>query len=55
MYGVASYRMIAVTDLSDLDLLPQLALTMALTAWTAAFVGLTTTLLRSASPARRAT
>ena len=55
MYGVATYRMIAVTDLSDLDLLPQLALAMALTAWTAAFVGLTTTLLRSASPARRTT
>ena len=55
MYGVATYRMIAVTDLGDLDLLPQLALAMALTAWTAAFVGLTATLLRSASPARRAT
>jgi hypothetical protein len=40
MYGVATYRMIAVTGLNDLDLLPQLALAMALIAWSAAFAGL---------------
>lgn len=54
MYGVATYRMIAVTDLHDLDLVPQLALGMALIAWTAAFTGLAVSLARSASPARRA-
>jgi tellurite resistance protein TehA-like permease len=54
MYGAATYKMIAVTGLNDLDLLPQLALAMALIAWTAAFAGLVATLIRSASPARRA-
>jgi tellurite resistance protein TehA-like permease len=53
MYGVATYRMIAVTGLDDLDVLPQLALTAALIAWTAALVGLVVTLLRGASSARR--
>lgn len=38
-----------------IDLLPQLALAMALIAWTAAFVGFVVTLIRSASPARPAT
>lgn len=47
MYSVATYRMIAVTELGDLDLLPKLALAAALVAWTAAFVGLLTTLARS--------
>jgi tellurite resistance protein TehA-like permease len=55
MDGVATYKMIATTGLSDLDLLPQLALAMALAAWTAAFLGLVWTLARSASPTRRAT
>lgn len=40
MYGVATYRMIAVTDLNDLDLLPKLALGAALITWAVAFVGL---------------
>jgi tellurite resistance protein TehA-like permease len=54
MYGAATYKMIAATGLSDLDLLPQLALAMALVAWTAAFVGLAATLTRGASHTRRA-
>jgi tellurite resistance protein TehA-like permease len=44
MYGVSTYRMIAVTGLADLDLLPQLALGMAVVAWTAAFAGLVVSL-----------
>jgi tellurite resistance protein TehA-like permease len=52
MYGAATYRMIAVTGLSDLDLLPQLALAMALVAWTAAFVGLVSTLVRGTTSRR---
>jgi tellurite resistance protein TehA-like permease len=40
MYGAATYRMIAVTGLGDLDLLPKLALAAALAAWAAAFIGL---------------
>lgn len=54
MYGAATYKMIAATGLTDLDLLPQLALAMALVAWTAAFVGLAATLTRGASHTRRA-
>jgi tellurite resistance protein TehA-like permease len=45
MYGVATYRMIAVTGLNDLDLLPQLALAMAVVAWTAAAAGLAVSLI----------
>ena len=40
MYGAATYRMIAVTDLTILEPLPKLALAAALVAWTAAFAGL---------------
>jgi len=47
MYGAATYSMIAVTDLTGLDLLPKLALVAALIAWTAAFVGLLASLTRS--------
>jgi tellurite resistance protein TehA-like permease len=46
MYGASTFRMNAATDLHDLDLLPQLALAMALAAWTAAFAGLVFTLGR---------
>ena len=53
MYGVATYRMIAVTGLDDLDLVPRLALAMALIAWTAAFCGLIVTLAHAAPRARR--
>ena len=46
MYGAATYRMIAATDLDDLDRLPQLALAMALVAWSTTFVGLLAVLAR---------
>jgi tellurite resistance protein TehA-like permease len=49
MYGAATYRMIAVTGLDDLDVVPQLALAAALVAWSATFVGLVVSLARSAS------
>lgn len=52
MYGVATYRMIAVTGLDDLTVLPRLALAMALIAWAAAFVGLVVGLARGAARAR---
>jgi tellurite resistance protein TehA-like permease len=39
MYGVATFRMIAVTDLTVVDVLPPLALGAALVAWAAALVG----------------
>ena len=48
MYGVATYKMIAVTGLDDLDVVPKLALAMALVAWTAAFVGLVVVLVAGA-------
>jgi tellurite resistance protein TehA-like permease len=48
MYGVATYRMVAVTDLSVLEPLPKLALTAGLLAWTAAFAGL----VRQLAPVR---
>ncbi|MGZ4680934.1 MAG: tellurite resistance/C4-dicarboxylate transporter family protein [Acidimicrobiales bacterium] len=51
MYGVATYKMIAVTGLDDLDVVPELALAMALVAWTAAFVGLVVVLVRGATTA----
>jgi tellurite resistance protein TehA-like permease len=50
MYGVATYRMIAVTGLGDLDVWPQLALAMALIAWAATFIGLVVTLARAVIP-----
>jgi tellurite resistance protein TehA-like permease len=50
MYGAATYRMAAVTDLSSIDLLPQLALAAALVAWTAAAVGLVARLARPGRP-----
>lgn len=40
MYGVATYRMIQVLGVDDLDWLPPVVLVIALTAWTATFVGL---------------
>jgi tellurite resistance protein TehA-like permease len=49
MYGAATYRMIAVTDLTVLEPLPKLALAAALLAWTAAFAGLAVELLRSSA------
>jgi tellurite resistance protein TehA-like permease len=54
MYSVASYRMIAVTGLHDLDLLPQLALGAALVAWAAAFIGLVVRLAVAVRPGRSA-
>jgi tellurite resistance protein TehA-like permease len=45
MYSAATFRMIAVTDLTALALLPKLALAVALTAWTAAFVGMVVALV----------
>ena len=53
MYGVATYSMIAVTGLDGLDLLPKLALAVALVAWTAAFVGLVATLVAGAECRQR--
>jgi len=47
MYGVATYKMIAVTGLSDLAPVPKLALAVALIAWSAAFVGLLISLVAS--------
>ena len=52
MYGVATYRMIAVTGYDDLDAWPKLALAMALVAWVAAFAGLLADLVATAVPAR---
>jgi tellurite resistance protein TehA-like permease len=52
MYGVATYRMIAVTGYDDLDAWPKLALAMALVAWVAAFAGLLADLVSTAVPAR---
>ena len=49
MYGASTFRMIAVTGFDDLDVLPELALAAALVAWTATFVGLVVSLVRSAS------
>ena len=40
MYSAATFRMLAVLGPSSMDWLPQVALAVALTAWTAAFVGL---------------
>jgi tellurite resistance protein TehA-like permease len=40
MYGAATYKMIAVTNLNDLDVVPKLALALALIAWAVAFAGL---------------
>lgn len=40
MYGVASFKMRSVVDLDELGWLPKIALTVALIAWTMAFVGL---------------
>ncbi len=40
MYGVATYRMRAAIGLTELAWLPEVTLVVALTAWTAAFVGL---------------
>ncbi|MCC6226117.1 MAG: tellurite resistance/C4-dicarboxylate transporter family protein [Microthrixaceae bacterium] len=40
MYGAATYRMVAVTDLGVLDILPRVALGAALAAWAAAMGGL---------------
>jgi tellurite resistance protein TehA-like permease len=52
MYGVATFRMIAVTGFTDLELWPKLALAMALAAWTAAFIGLVVSLASAARPPR---
>ncbi len=40
MYGVATFRMRAVIQLGQLEWAPKIALAVALTAWTAAFIGL---------------
>ena len=45
MYGAATYKMIAVTSLSALDVVPKLALALALVAWALAFVGLAVVLV----------
>jgi hypothetical protein len=51
MYGAATFRMIDVTGLSSLELLPKLTLAAALVAWGAAFAGLLGQALRR-QPAR---
>jgi tellurite resistance protein TehA-like permease len=51
MYGTATFRMIDVTGLSSLELLPKLTLAAALVAWGAAFAGLLGQALRR-QPAR---
>ncbi len=40
MYGAATFKMLAVIDLDDLDRIPEIALVIAFIAWSAAFVGL---------------
>jgi tellurite resistance protein TehA-like permease len=40
MYGAATFAMVSVVDLGTLDRLPELTLAVALTAWTATFVGM---------------
>ena len=40
MYGVATFKMRAVTKLDQLEWAPKITLAVALTAWTAAFIGL---------------
>lgn len=46
MYGVATYRMVAVTDLDVLGHWPQVVFGMAIAAWAFAFVGLVASLVR---------
>lgn len=52
MYGVATFRMNDALDLSFLELVPQVALGIALAAWTLVFTGLTHLLLRKAERVR---
>ena len=40
MYGASSFRMLDAVDVEGMDGLPRVTLAIALTAWTAAFVGL---------------
>jgi hypothetical protein len=40
MYGAATFRMLAATELNTLGWLPKATLAVALLAWTAAFAGL---------------
>jgi tellurite resistance protein TehA-like permease len=40
MYGAATFKMLAVIELDELDWVPKVALAVALVAWSAAFIGL---------------
>ena len=41
MYGAATFKMLAVIELDELDWVPKVTLAVALAAWTAAFIGMT--------------
>ncbi len=40
MYGAATFKMLAVIELDELDWVPKITLAVALVAWSAAFIGL---------------